>query len=275
MNSNVETLAYEVTTLQKKTGKKYVIYTCVTNGYSDVVPVPEILRTTFEFILFSDISYNIDGWNNILFKPFHSDHRRSAKFFKILPHKILSAFEASIWIDGNFELRPALNELFEKFLTADYVLSLFQHRKRNCVYEEGVECLRWGKDVPHVINQQLMEYKILGHPEHWGLFMGGFLIRKHNLITCQMVMQDWWNSVELHSVRDQLSLPVVLRQHKLLFSIYPYKEAANYFVIRPHLKYRSYALTGRNLINPRALIAPLIYVLTCALSRIRKTLRRI
>lgn len=275
MNSIVEILANEVSFLQKKSGKKYVIYTCVTNGYSEVMPAPEVLQTTFDFILFSDKPNKINGWTNILIKPFHSDHRRSAKFCKILPHKILSAFDASIWIDGNFKLHPALNKLFQQFLTVEDVLYLFRHRKRVCVYAEGIECLRWGKDKPEVINRQLSEYKRLGHPEDWGLFMGGFLMRKHNSKACEMIMQDWWNNIQFYSVRDQLSLPVVLRQHAPLFSTFPYIDASQYFQILPHLKYRSYALTGHNLINLRAVIAPLLYGLTSLLSQLRKIFRGI
>lgn len=274
MMKNMEILSRKLATLQRNSGKKSVIYTCVTNGYSEVMPAPQALRNTFDFILFSDKPCYIDGWTQLSFEPFHADPRRNAKYCKILPHQLLSAYESSIWIDGNFELRPALNDLFQAFLKADEVLMLFRHRRRNCIYEEAKECLRWGKDASDVINRQMMEYKRLGHPEGWGLFMGGFLMRKHNSITCAKVMQDWWKEIEAHSVRDQLSLPVVLRRHEIAISARPYEMVSTYFEILPHLKYRSYTLRGRNLINPRALIAPLIYNISATLNQLRKKSRR-
>lgn len=273
MISQLEVLTRQVATIQKSSGKKYVIYTCVTNGYSEVMPVPPALRNTFDFILFSDEQCLIDGWTWLSFKAFHADPRRSAKFSKILPHTLLSAYESSIWVDGNFQLRPALNDLFLTFLDAEEVLLLFRHRRRNCIYSEALECLRWGKDAPTVINDQMLEYKRLGHPEGWGLFMGGFLMRKHNSRKCVKVMQDWWHEIEAHSVRDQLSLPVVLRRHDVAISAHPFELVNTYFEILPHLKYRSYTLRGLNLINPRALIAPLVYSITAFFKQLCKKLQ--
>jgi hypothetical protein len=102
--------------------------------------------------------------------------------------------------------------------------------------------------------------------------MGGFLMRKHNSSKCVEVMQDWWNEIEAHSVRDQLSLPVVLRRHEIAFSVHHFELVNTYFEILPHLKYRSYTLSGLNLINPRALIAPLIYSITTSLKQLRRKL---
>ncbi len=272
--SQVEVLTLQVATLQKKSGKKYVIYTCVTNGYSEVMPAPPALRNIFDFILFCDKQCFTDGWTWLSFDAFHADPRRSAKFSKIHPHTLLSAYESSIWVDGNFKLHPTLKDLFLTFLSAQEVLLLFRHRRRNCIYSEALECLRWGKDAPNVINDQVLEYKRLGHPEGWGLFMGGFLMRKHNSSKCVKLMQDWWNEIEVHSVRDQLSLPVVLRRHEINISAHPFELVNTYFEILPHLKYRSYTLSGFNLVNPRALIAPLIYSITASLKQLRKKLQR-
>lgn len=267
---NVESLAMQVTSIQKNTGKRYVIYTCVTNEYSEVRPAPHALRKTFDFILFSDNPCTADGWVQLPFEPFQHDPRRNAKFCKILPHELLFSYEISIWVDGNFQLFPALSDLFQIFLRADEVLMLFRHRRRNCIYDEAKECLRWGKDAPDVINDQMMEYKRLGHPEGWGLFMGGFLMRKHHSSMCINVMKDWWKEVDTHSVRDQLSLPVVLRQHAIKIMDRPYEMVSTYFEMLPHGKYRSYALSGRNLVNVRAWLAPLIYRITTTMSQLRK-----
>lgn len=270
--SRIEVLKRQVATLQDNSGKKYVIYTCVTNGYSEVMSAPPALRSIFDFILFSDKECFIEGWTWLPFEAFQSDPRRNAKFIKILPHTILSAYESSIWIDGNFHLRPALNDLFQTFLNGEEVLLLFRHRRRDCIYAEAIECLRWGKDFPDVIKGQMLKYKELGHPEGWGLFMGGFLMRKHNSNKCVKVMQDWWHEIEAHSVRDQLSLPVVLRRHEIIISSHPFELVSTYFEILPHLKYRSYMLSGINLINPLALTAPLIYSISSSLKQLRRKL---
>jgi hypothetical protein len=248
-----------VNALQKKTNKQFVIYTCVTNGYSRVLPAPKPLLEQFDFILFSDQEKAVDGWTYIKWTKSDEDPRRDAKFCKVNPHRILTAYEVSLWVDGNFKLKVGIKDLVQLLLNSDEVILLFHHRRRTCVYAEGQECLKWGKDSHALIKKQLNSYKASGHPSNWGLFMGGFLMRKHKSENCAATMEDWWNEIQSYSVRDQLSLPVVLRRNSTKMIVYKSSSTDPYFTVLPHLKYRSNCMTGRNLFNPLAILAPLIY----------------
>jgi O-antigen biosynthesis protein len=240
-------------------GRKHVIYTCVTNGYSQVLAPPVELRPHFDFILLSDSQIQVEGWRTLPCQVPQSDPRRIAKYYKILPHRIFVDHDASIWVDGNFQLHQGLLETFRKFLESDQDAALLRHRSRRCIYEEAKECLRWGKDNPDTIESQIRKYQDIGHPRNCGLFMGGIILRKHNAAACIRTMEAWWREIEVHSVRDQLSLPVVLRMHGLSVMTLPFEHLRHCATVVPHRKYRSYSLRGRNLLNPRAWLAPLIY----------------
>jgi hypothetical protein len=269
MNPDTSDLDGQIQRIQASSGNKQVVYTCVLNDYSTVLPPIPALRGTFDFILFSDEERTVDGWTHLPFPSFDLDPRRSAKFCKVLPHRILSAYDASIWIDGNFELRDGLRDLFLNFVDETHDLALFRHRRRTCIYAEAIECIRWGKDDPQTIGSQMRQYRKSGHPRDWGLFMGGLLMRKHNSPRCGQVMENWWREISSHSVRDQLSLPVVLQRDGMAFTALPFSRLRACAAVRPHRKYHSYALNGRNLLNIRAWFAPLAFRLSNILNKIR------
>jgi hypothetical protein len=270
MTSDLTAVSQRVADLQKTTQKKLAIYTCVTDKYSNVLPVPKALTDKFDCLLLSDQECVVEGWTHFKWNRSHEDPRRDAKFCKVNPHEILTAYEVSIWVDGNFELFAGINELVETFLNSDETMLLFRHRSRKCVYAEARECLKWGKDSYALIKEQINKYKTSGHPCDWGLFMGGFLMRKHKSPDCIVTMQEWWREIESHSVRDQLSLPVVLRRLSTNILVLPHGLTGTYFDILPHSKYRSSCLTGRNLLNPYAILAPLIYRIATKYNKILK-----
>ena len=45
--------------------------------------------------------------------PIYEDPTRNARKYKILPHRFLSEYDISIWIDGNIKVRGDVNELLE------------------------------------------------------------------------------------------------------------------------------------------------------------------
>jgi hypothetical protein len=51
-----------------------------------------------------------------------------------------------------------------------------------------------------------------GQPRHWGLWETQMVYRQ-NTPEIEALCRDWWEELKLHSRRDQISLPWVLRQH--------------------------------------------------------------
>lgn len=263
----------EVEAVRLVSRRRYAVYTCVFNDYSRVLPPPTSLAEAADFFLLSDVSHDTPGWTQICIAAPSSDPRRAAKKYKLLPHLILQGYEASLWVDGNFELSDQIETLFVAVSNSRYPLLLVRHRARNCVYSEAEICSKWGKDDPAKLEAQVERYRAEGHPEKAGLFMGGFLMRRHNDAKLLDAMQQWWIELENGSVRDQLGLPVVLRRTGLSPRIMEFADSLKYFQIHAHSKYSSYHEKWST--NPRALLAPLLYRIAALRSRLSGTGKQI
>lgn len=136
----------------------------------------------------------------------------NAKIYKILPHKFLDC-DISIWVDGNIYLLKTPEELVKEWL-GDNDIALFRHYKsKNLDWE-----LKWIKykftrrsDVSIEATRQVEHYKKLGEPTQQEMAMGGFVIRRHVPII-ERFNEAWWAEICRWGQRDQLSLPMVLRQ---------------------------------------------------------------
>ena len=209
---------------------KKVIYTAVTGGYDNIVK-PKYIPDGFDFICFSDTDIQSDFWDIRKILPLYSDSTRTARKYKILPHRFLSEYDLSIWVDGNFLIRNDLNELIEKYLS-DSNMACYDHNQcrldpRGCIYEEAKAILWLGqndpnkkyKDIPKTVVEQVNKYNEEGYPTGNGLIMSGVLLRKHNEIDVVKSMESWWEELKLHSRRDQLSFNYIAWKTELNFNL--------------------------------------------------------
>lgn len=205
---------------------KKIVYTSVFGNYDNVVK-PK-LPNGWDWKCFSEE-------NNL---PLYEDNMRNAKRFKILPHRFLSEYEISIYIDGNYIIRRDVGELVEKYL--NNINAVFHNHnsqpaydKRNCIYDEANTILMFGKknmkitpergmknykDNPHLITNQMQKYIDNGYPKDNGLITGGVILRRHNEKDCIQSMEDWWKEIRYGSKRDQLSFNYVAWKNKFKFN---------------------------------------------------------
>jgi hypothetical protein len=54
-------------------------------------------------------------------------------------------------------------------------------------------------------------------PENYGLSENSIIIRRHNKLEVQNIMNKWWKEIVSHSHRDQLSLSYVCWKNKFKF----------------------------------------------------------
>ena len=202
-----------------------VVYTSIFGNYDDITK--QKLPDDWDWKSFSE--------NNSL--PLYVDNNRNAKRFKILPHRYLSEYEYSIFIDGNMTVVGNVNELIDKYLS-DSNVAFFSHNGnsldgRNCVYDEANTIFQLGeknmkispergilnwKDNPEIIKKQIENYDLLGYPRNNGLITGMVILRRHNERDCIQVMEDWWTEIKYNSKRDQLSFNYVAWKNNLKFN---------------------------------------------------------
>jgi hypothetical protein len=78
------------------------------------------------------------------------------------------------------------------------------------VYDEADEVARLRYDEPARIRRQMRIYERRGYPRERGLSTASFLLRRHRDPVLVEVMENWFEQILLHSLRDQLSLDVVM-----------------------------------------------------------------
>ncbi len=201
-----------------------IIYTSVFGGFDEI---HESKVLGWDFTSFSEKT-------NL---PLYKDSNRNAKKFKLLPHRYLSNYEYSLWIDGNLKVIGNIDILVEKYLK-DANIAFFNHQNtaldpRNCIYQEASAIFNFGainmqrtpergmlnyKDNPQIIQKQIQKYKNENYPSNNGLIKGGIILRRHNEKDVINAMEAWWEEVKYNSKRDQLSFNYIAWKQNLKFN---------------------------------------------------------
>lgn len=137
----------------------------------------------------------------------------AAKGVKLHPHVWLPAeTTASLWIDGRFELRD-LNGVFD--MPPAFELGLIRKTDFG-LYEELDDCVAHGRDERRRLLRAFGRYADEFNLPVW---LGGVLFRRHTPKVA-LFNEFWMREIKETTWRDQISLPVVLRQLRMkVFSI--------------------------------------------------------
>lgn len=99
-------------------------------------------------------------------------------------------------------------------------IALSKHGGRDCVYQEAEACMHLGKDIPANVHPQISKYFDEGYPPHNGMVESGVLFRR-NKRHVRELCEAWWQEIENHSHRDQLSFNYVCWKTKTEYATYP------------------------------------------------------
>ena len=195
------------------TKNKKVIYTCLTGNYENLVD-PSVVSKDFDYVCFTD---NMNLLSNVWkLKPIpnellHLSKVKQQRCIKICPHKYLSEYEISIWVDACIDIVGDMEEFLNSYCCDDNNSILIpKHTNRNCIYEEMKACFLSKKDTMDNMEPQINKYKEENYPSNNGLVQSNIVIRKHNNEQCIEVMEIWENELITHSHRDQLSFNYAL-----------------------------------------------------------------
>jgi hypothetical protein len=202
---------------------KTVIYTSIFGRYDGLIPQTKLKGV--DFVCFTDQDFKSGIWRVVKCTRKFEDNNRCAKEYKVLPHKFLSAYDRSIWIDGNFVVRKEPSRLFTQLDQSPMIA--FRHGK-DCIYDEYENINSLGKstgtykDDPAIMKAQIDRYRSEGYPAHFGLAQNNVLVREHNHPLVRQTMDLWWDEIRFGSRRDQLSLFYSIWRTGLSIKILPY-----------------------------------------------------
>ena len=129
------------------------------------------------------------------------DIRRMSKHAKALPHLYFPDHEWSVFIDGN---KHVSRDRVMRYCRGRLQQSRHRHgRVKRDLYDEAAVCIRLGLDDPGIIMSQVVDYAQSGHPRGFGLWLCGFIVRRHHELV--ELGEMWWDHIMRYSSRDMIS----------------------------------------------------------------------
>ena len=193
--------------LEDVKNKKIVIYTAFTGNYDDLKD-PEYIDENCDYVCFTDnpnTKSNI--WKIIPMEHSNLDNNRKAKQYKLFPHKYLSQYEYSFWLDGTFQIKGSIREYIYKYLK-NPILNVL-HDERICIYDEAIVSAGMPRYPAKILENQMKHYKEIGFPSNYGVASLGAIFRQHNNPKVIKIMEDWWEEINKFTNQDQVSYSYV------------------------------------------------------------------
>ena len=76
-----------------------------------------VVKGDWDFVCFTDNeNFESDVWDVRIVKPLYDDGARSAKRYKLKPHKYLSDYDVSVWVDIEVKIKQDISEIVNQHL---------------------------------------------------------------------------------------------------------------------------------------------------------------
>ena len=108
-----------------------------------------------------------------------------------------------------------------------------------CSGREARGILMLRKDKKEVLEKQIKTYFQEGYPRDYGMVATGIMVRKHTE-EIKEFCKLWYNEVEKHSLRDQMSFNYTTWKTPINYCLMPFNILQNQFKIHNHLKRKEF-----------------------------------
>jgi hypothetical protein len=216
---------------------------CISSIYgaydSPFIQPPQTVEA--EWILVTDRWTDVPGWRVVVEPRPHTHPRLAAKVAKCLPWNYTDA-DTVVWLDG--ACRLLRENSLEQILIAsgEHPLSQVVHPWRDCIYDEADASRGMLKYQQQPVDAQVEHYRSEGHPEHWGLWATGLIVRadgRHNGMSKALNMdfgRRWLAEQTRWSYQDQLSEAPLLARSALKVNNLPFPlHGSGLFEWLPHV----------------------------------------
>lgn len=88
-------------------------------------------------------------------------------------------------------------------------------RKDNAFMGKLKRVLPWEKETRENIDKHIAHLRESGMPKDYGMVQCSIIARQHNLDSCKILMDEWWDEFVYFAKRDQLSFPLVMFRNNI------------------------------------------------------------
>lgn len=190
---------------------KVAIVSSVYGDYDNLKEQPVHQTVACEYVAVTDRPYESDTWDVVVEPRPHLHPRMAAKVPKCLPWRYAPQADVTIWIDGSATiLSPDFVQTCLDCL-GDDALAQWEHPERDCIYAEASVSRVFGKYEGQNLEGQADHYLRKGHPQAWGLWATGCIVRRRNNDLHVVMGQAWLAEQSRWTYQDQISEAPVLR----------------------------------------------------------------
>jgi hypothetical protein len=193
--------------------KMKIIYTVLMGSYDDLKE-PLIITPGWRYICYTNRKdLKSESWEII---PMSLQITKQARKLKIItPFE----YDTCIWIDASIEINCNLDKFLKDYHKGNF--TIMRHPLRKCIYEEADACIYRRKDDPQIIRDQINKYKMSGYPSNNGMVATGLIVRDNDK-RIKEFCNRWWDEVNTHSKRDQLSFNYVIYYFPVRYNLISY-----------------------------------------------------
>lgn len=205
--------SYQLALKQEKTRQARIALVTAIIGPFDTLLLPEYIEKDVDYYCFSDNVTDGYGIYQIKQPPYiDSDPRRTARYIKTNLLKYITGYDYVLWIDANVELKIRVSELVQQVSSSNHKLGAIKHPLRENLFDEADEILEWQLDDPFTVKEQIKRYKSIDILQTDPLIESNVLVINARDESINNFMRLWWNEINNHSRRDQLSIGYALNQ---------------------------------------------------------------
>ncbi len=204
--------------LPKRTQR--VVYTCLFGGSEAFMNRRVVRDGRTAFICFTDDrSLKSKDWKFIYIDPRELGPAKTCKLIKTCPHRFLSAFSSSLYVDNTVRIDASPSAIWRK-LSRSTPFVAFRHPWWDCPYREAEELVKNGYVTKQQIEEQMTDYASRGFPKNAGMFHGAILLRRHNDQRVRSLCEDWFSEIRKYSYRDQIPLSFLVWKSRFTMGIF-------------------------------------------------------
>lgn len=189
-------------------------------GYDTLKPAHPQSGVDVDWVLVTDdasLRSGTLGWR-VVHLPRPGVHpNRAAKQPKLFPWEFTAA-RRSVWIDASFRVHSP-DFVTGALACTDAVspVGQFVHPWRDCAFDEAEASRGIPKYAGEDFDAQVKHNRDVAlHPEHWGLWATGVIVRSdHTDARTRNLSEHWSDLIEHGTFQDQVSEPVALRAQGL------------------------------------------------------------
>ncbi len=209
-------------------GNKIVVYTAIIGTY-DKLREPEYKHPDIDYVCYTtNPDLHSDTFTIKLVDKIFPRDTKNARALKVLSHLFLIGYDYTLWIDGSTRIRGLdFKEAIAQWMSKNSI-ALHKHVKRNCIYQEAIECQLQKKDDVQAIQRQVEYMKSKSYPDSRGLAETAQLLRKSDEIV-RLFNRAWWYFIDNFSIRDQLSFDYVAWEKNIDYAVMPHNQWCNQY----------------------------------------------